>query len=430
MHDLQEAVAQEVAGTADAVDHAGTAHQGGVGVAVDVDLDRGVHGNDAQTTDRLRMVGDGERTQRDLVEILVHVGQEAREAFLLRQGQGAGGGAVETAGVEQVEHGVLEHFGVHAQVVEGALGQAAHDGVGDGTDARLDRQQVLGQATHFDFVAEEIHQVSGDGIGGLVRVGEGATLVRVFGFDDGDNFAQVAGNIGGADAGVGLGDVEYFPVGGILVDHDVVDPFQGGHGGVDFQDDLVGHHQDFGNGAAGCAQDQATLFGDGADFDQGQVKPAGGGVLGVEAVAQVLGEHGEMLVAHADAAFVDAGGDVLAGLVRPAAVDHVEGCPAVFGLSSDRGADEQVESHLALEIVLLHVVRERDGDRLGITGRGKSGPAEIHAVLQVLEGLLNRNKLAQKGLAAYTVLQRAVLRHFLPPDECYVSRDRCRTERW
>ena len=80
VHHLQIAVAQEVAGTTEAVDHAGTADQSRVGMGIHVNLNRGVHGNTTQTTDRFRCIGDGKRTQGNFVEIFVHVFEKFREA--------------------------------------------------------------------------------------------------------------------------------------------------------------------------------------------------------------------------------------------------------------------------------------------------------------------------------------------------------------
>ncbi len=120
--------------------------------------------------------------------------------------------------------------------------------------------------------------------------------------------------------------------------------------------------------AAGGGQSQAAVLGDRRDFDDADIVAT---VLGVEAVAGVLGEVAEVLVTHADAAGVDPGSDVLAGLVGPAAVDHVEGRPAILGLSADRSADEQVELHLALQLVGLDMVGQGDGHHFRVAGRGE-----------------------------------------------------------
>ena len=415
VHDLQEAVAQEVAGAAETVDHPGAADQGRVGVGIHVDLDRGVHGDTPETTDRLRCIGDRQRAQGDLVEVLVPVLEEAREARVLGEGEGAGRGAVKPARVEQVEHGVLQHFGVDGEVVEGTLGQTADDGVGDGTDARLQRQQVLRQATRFHFVGEEVDDVAGDRLGGFVHVGEGTALVAKLRLDNGNDLARIAGNRGRADPGTGLGDVEDLAVRRVVAGDHVVDPFEGRLSGVDLDDDLVADHQDFGDNAAGTGRHQAAVFGDGGNFDDGQVEFAARGILGVEAVAEVLGEEGEVFVAHADATLVDARGDIFAGLIGPAAVDHVEGRPAVFGFGADGSADEEVELPLALKVVLLDMVGQGDRNHFGVTGRGKAGPAEVHAGLEELDRVLGGHDLAQQGLAANAILQCSVIGHLSPP---------------
>ena len=63
-----------------------------------------------------------------------------------------------------------------------------------------------------DFVFEEFNQVAGDGARGVVFGGVFGGLVRVVGFDDGDDALGVDGDGGCADAvggggyEVGLGD--------------------------------------------------------------------------------------------------------------------------------------------------------------------------------------------------------------------------------
>src|SRR6185369_15490499 len=192
----------------------------------------------------------------------------------------------------------------------------------------------------------------------------------------------------------GLGDVEHLTVGRGAGGEQVVDAFEGRLAGVYLDDDLVADHQDLGDDAAGRGRYQAAVFGDGGDFDDGQIELAAFGVLGVETVAQILGKEGEVLVTHADAAFVDAGGDILAGLVRPATVDHVQLCPAVFGFGADGCADEQVELPFTLQVILLHMVGYGNGHNLRVTGRGKAGPAQVHARLEELDRLFSRHDLA------------------------------------
>jgi hypothetical protein len=237
----------------------------------------------------------------------------------------------------------------------------------------------------------------------------------VLGLDDSNDLARVARHIGGADPLAGMGDAEDLPLRGMVADDDVMHTFEGRLAGVNLDDDLVADHEDLGDDAAGSGGNQAAVLGDGGNFDDGEVQLAGLAVLGVEAVAKVLGKEGEVLVTHPDTPFVDACGDVLASLVRPAAVDHVEGGPAVFGFGPDGSADEKVELHLALEVVLLNVICQRNGYSLGVTGRGKARPAEVHSRLEELHRLFSRHNLVHKRLATYAVLQCAVLRHLVPP---------------
>ncbi len=201
-------------------------------------------------------------------------------------------------------------------------------------------------------------------------------------------------------------------MGRLLLHMDVVHPFEGGLSGVHFDDDLVAQGDCFGNDAAGGGQRQAAVFGDGGDFDDADVVTA---VLSIETVADVLGEVTEMLVAHPDASGVDSRGDVLAGLVRPAAVDHVQCCPAVFGLSTDGGADEEVELHLALQVVCLDMISQGDGNHFGIAGRGETRPEQVLPGREELDGVFSLTYLAQQGLATDAAFQCSEFRHLLPP---------------
>ena len=233
-----------------------------------------------------------------LSEYLSQLSKKRGKPGIFREGEGAGRGEVQLARVEEVEHGVLKHLGVDGEVLEGAIAQAADDGVGDGADAGLQRQQVLGEAAALHFMGEEVHDVAGDRFGGFVHLGEGPPLVAALGLDDGDDLVRVAGDIGGADTLVGAGDEEGLPVRRLLLHDDVVHPLEGGLSGVDFEDDLVGGPHQFGNDAAGGGQGQAAVLVDGGDLDDGDIHPA---VLGVEAVADVLSEDAQVFVAHADA---------------------------------------------------------------------------------------------------------------------------------
>ena len=108
-------VACEVAGTADAVHHLRARYMGGVHVAVDIHFQSGIHADDADTANDFTVVGDLFRTEDDLLAVFVNVLVEALQAFR-RRGQGRTGDHVDLAGIDQVEHAVLDDFRVDGEV--------------------------------------------------------------------------------------------------------------------------------------------------------------------------------------------------------------------------------------------------------------------------------------------------------------------------
>ena len=121
-------VPRKVAAAADAVHHLGAHGVRGVHVAVDVHLHGGVQGDDAQAADNLRVVGYLLGTDEHLVLEIVDVVIEAA-AVLFGECYRAGGDEVEHALLDEVQRRVLHDLGVHHEVPEPALGEAAEHGV-------------------------------------------------------------------------------------------------------------------------------------------------------------------------------------------------------------------------------------------------------------------------------------------------------------
>ena len=289
VHDAVLGVAEEVGGAAEAVEHARAQHAGGVGVGVHVNLDGGIHADAAQAADDLGGVGDGLAAEEQLAGVALPVVVEALEA-VGGEADGGGGGEVEVAAVEEVEEGVLQDFGPDLEVVEvgAALGETADDGVGDVADAGLDGEEVLGQAALVDLVLEELDEVGGDGLRALVFGRVGRRLVRVVGLDDRDDLLGVDGDVGGSDAVLGRHDQVGLGQRGRLVGGDVVQAFEGRAGGVDFNDDLVGHLDQLGRGANGGAGNDAAVFRDGRGFDDSHVELVVGLVQSVPALYKLV----------------------------------------------------------------------------------------------------------------------------------------------
>ena len=189
-------IAGEVAAAADAVHHFGAHDVGGVDVAVDVGLDHGVHADDAEAADELGVVGNFLRAQDDFAAQFVDVVVEALQRVGAER-QCSSRSGEHFAAQNQIEHAVLQYFGVAGKVVEGAVLQAGQHGVGHVAHARLQRQQVFRQAAGFDFVREEVDDLRGDAFGHFVRLGEFAVAVGRVGEDDAGDFVQIAVQIGG-----------------------------------------------------------------------------------------------------------------------------------------------------------------------------------------------------------------------------------------
>ena len=209
-------------------------------MGVDVDLDGGVHTDDAETADDLGGVGDLLAAEEELVVVVLPVVVEALEA-VGGEADGSGRGEVETSRVEQVEEGVLDDLGPDLEVAEVGLVETTDDGVGDVADTGLQGQKRLGETTTGDLVLEELDEVAGNLEGALIGLGVGEGGVLVVGLDDADDLFRVDGDGGGADAVLDAGDEVGLAAGREVCHCDVVEALEGGEGGVDLDDDLRRH---------------------------------------------------------------------------------------------------------------------------------------------------------------------------------------------
>jgi hypothetical protein len=285
VHDTVLGVAEEIGRTAETVQHARAHDTGAVGVRVDVHFNGGVHADAAEATDDLGGVGDLLRAQEELAGVALPVVVEALEA-VRREADGGCGGEVQVAAVEEVQEGILQDFGPHLQVLEvgAALAEAADDGVGDVADAGLDGEQVGRETAVLHLVLEELDQVRGDRLRALVFGGVGQGDVRGGGLDDGDDLLGVNGDVACSNAVLGAHDEVGLASGGQIGAGDIVQTLEGRHGGVDFDDDLVGHLDQLGRGTHGGTGDNAAILSDGGSLDDGDVDVGGGLVQSVPAL--------------------------------------------------------------------------------------------------------------------------------------------------
>ena len=132
----QVAVTCEVAGTANTVHQLGAANMGGVNVAIDINFDSGVHSDNADTTGNFRAVGDFLRTEQQVFLVMFYIFIEFLLAFRRRSQRGTGSNA-QFACVDQVEHAVLNNFGINGQIFEVGVYQTVDNSIGYGANTRL-----------------------------------------------------------------------------------------------------------------------------------------------------------------------------------------------------------------------------------------------------------------------------------------------------
>ena len=391
--DRQVRVAGEIAGAADAVHHLGAADVGRVDVAVQVELQRRVDADDAQATDHFRVVGDFLRAQHQLVLVLFQVVEHPRVAAL-GQGDRATRGEVHLAGVDQVEGRVLQHLGVHGQVVERRIDQAAHHRVGDAANPGLQRAEVARQAPGFDFLGEEGDQVVGDALGLGIRRGHRGVGVGLVGDDDGDDLFRRDRDRGAADATVHGHQRDRRAGRPVAGDIDIVQAFQVGVvGQVDLDDHLLGEDRETGRVAHRGGRHDMPLFGDGHGFDHRDIR-----LLQLQ-VADLLDGVGQVLVDEHHLAGIDRAAQGRVDLERHAPRQHAGFRQLLVEVVAQAGAGHQAD----LQRPGLGSLGEGARHRLGFAGTGETAHADGHAVLDQFGGLRRIHHLVQQRGQAYSI---------------------------
>lgn len=283
MHDGVFGVAEEVGGTAEAVEHTRAHDAGRVGVGVDVDLDGGVHADDTEATDDLRVVGDRLAAEKQLVVVGVPVVVETLEA-VGGETDGGGGRVVETAGVEEVEEGVLNNLSPDGHVAEVGLVQTTDDGVGNVANAALKGEKVLRKTAVSDLVLEEFNEVASDAERVLVGIGVREGGVLVVGLDNANNLGGVDLDRGATNAILDVVDLEWLAVRGEVGPSDVVEAVERRNGGVHLDDDLVGHLHELRGRADRCTRDNAAILLNICGLDNCDIELVVWPVLGVVAL--------------------------------------------------------------------------------------------------------------------------------------------------
>jgi len=353
VHDGVLGTTQEVGGTTETVKHTGAIDTSAVGVGVDVDLNRCVHTNDTETANDFRRVRDLLRAEEKLRVVLLPVVVEALETAW-GESDGCSSREVQVSRVEEVKERILEDFGPDLEVLEvgSSTSETTNDGVGNVANTGLEWEQVRWKAALGNLVLEELNQVSGDLLAVLIRRRVVLCLVGVVGLNHSYDTLWIDWNVRSTDAVFWRHDQVWFPSRWEVGHCDIVKTSEIGRGGVDFDDDLVGHLADFWRCSDTCAANDTTVLCDGtsllgsatvlhtvnlccAHLNYSNVNLVLGPlflVLGIESVHQVHRKHAQMFVEELDVSVVDTLCDLLSDLMRSSALDHVQLGPSVLGL--------------------------------------------------------------------------------------------------
>ena len=387
-------IARKVARAADAVHHVRAAHVRGVDVAVDIEFQRRVQGDDAQAAHDFRMVADLLRAQHDFRAVMVDIVHQLL-VHGRRQRDRRGRGERQLARVEQLDGAVLQHFRIHRHVAEGRADQAVQHGVGDGADARLQRQQFGAHASGRHFALQEGDHVAGDGLRLFVGRQGVRRAVGAVRDDDGGDARRVDGDGRAAQTLVHARQRDRLAARQGLRNINVVQAFQRQRRGqVDFDDDLACLLGEGGGVTHRHGRDDGARGRDGRRFDDGDID--GGQV----ARTQLLGRFRQMLVDEHDFALVDLAAQNRVDLEGHAARQHARlGHQAVAAIAQ-RGARDQGQAQRVSQGALGQ--RARQG--LGVAGTGEPAHADAHAVVEQFGCLISAHDFAEQAWVADTVL--------------------------
>ena len=370
-------IAGEVAGPADAVHHGAAQHVRGVDVAEDVGFQRRVHGDDPQPADDFRIVGDLLGAQHQVVAVALEI---AVQTFLhgLADGERTPRGELHLAGIDQVDHGVLDDLRVHLEGGD-VLGvvQRRHHGVGDVADARLDGQEFAGDASCLVLAGQERRHVGSDLAGDVGELVETLDFVGHVVAHHAHDLVGIDPHPNGSDAVARGIDGDALAVRRVFRFVDVVDAQQLlGVGLVEFDDDLLGHARRGGDGADAGSEEDFALGRDVGGLHDGHVDAPER--AGPQRLLQLRQVHVEELGATRIQRLAEIG----VGLVGGAELDGIgSGELPVQGIPGGGSRD-----HADLERTSLLVFRlglRSDGTRndLGGAGGGESRKSDRHVVL-------------------------------------------------
>ena len=141
-----------------------------------------------------RAVGNFFRTQEQVFLVLGNVLIETGHTFR-RRAEGRTRRNQELAGINEVEHAVLNNFGINRQVFEVRINETSHNSVSYIAYTRLQRQQVLRHTASLYFLLEEVQRELAHLTGIIINGLQGTRMVRNIARNDVFNLVRRAGNV-------------------------------------------------------------------------------------------------------------------------------------------------------------------------------------------------------------------------------------------
>ena len=372
-------VAGEVPGAADAVHHLLAEHVGGVDVAEDIGFERGVDGDDADAADDFRVVGDFLRAQQQAaaeeVEIVIHALQHGI-------GDGEGNAADKRAAVlfDEFDDRILDDLRIHLEARDfRVVAHGSEHGVGDVADTGLDGQETFRDVAVADFRSEELGDVEADPGGDIGDGSEILDLVRAVGVDDADDFLRIDPDALGADAVIGVADRDRAAVGRRCRFVDVVEAQQFLRvAAVDLDEDAFRLGEEGGSGADAGGEKDLAIHRDIGGLDDGPVE------LAEESVADVLRQQRKVHVEEVRLAGVDAGAQVLVGLIGRAELDGVRLGECAIERGAGGGAGDDADLEIAARLVF------GDGLSAMAVGMTLAAPAGVNPLKPMISSCLTK----------------------------------------
>ena len=264
--DGQSRIACKVSAAANAVHHLISHDVSGVDVAVQITFNGGIHGDQPQAPDQLRIVGNllGADYQPLPEEINVFIKQF--QLFLGERNRRSGG-PCHLSLPDQLQRRVLYDFGIHAQAGKAAASQTGQYSIGHAAHARLDGGQRGRLPAGCHLLLQERDDVRPDSRTDLVRLFKHRAAARIIGHNDGGNLAEVTRNCSGSDALCGIRKRDRLVSYSVDVMHAV--QLQG-KSLIDLQNNLIRLVQEA-VGSAHCRRRDHAILRDSGTLHQGKV---------------------------------------------------------------------------------------------------------------------------------------------------------------